>query len=280
MGINHQTFNLVSTDGTALRGRYWKPGTEPVATMCIVHGIGEHSARYDAWARRFSKQGIMVYAFDLRGHGESEGSRGNISKLSEFMDDIGSMVRRCKRNYGEIPGFIYGHSMGGNLVLSYLMGRRQDFAGAIITSPWITMVNPPGAFKQKIGRWLNKLYPDKTLSTRIRSHQLTSLPKKMEESDNDVLMHSRISIRLFHELSQSAEEIVAYRTPIRIPVMLLHGESDPITRYEASRDFASNNQVLFTYKGYESALHELHNEPVADLVFNDILAFIKSNVKR
>jgi alpha-beta hydrolase superfamily lysophospholipase len=275
MGVNHQIFNLVSADGTVLKGKFWKANGFPSATICLVHGVGEHSDRYDSWARKFCEQGIMVYALDYRGHGGAEGARGVVNSLNELHDDINTLVRRCKRNWSEIPNFIYGHSMGGNLVLSYLIKRRHDFDGAIITSPWLELVKPPSPLVLKIARWLNHFGPSITFSTGIRSSQMTHSSYIQKETDIDPLMHGRISVRLFNELTNSSEEIMAFKQKTEIPLLLLHGLADPITSPEATQQFAEFNAPLARFVGYQGALHELHHEPVAESVFNEIIKFIE-----
>jgi alpha-beta hydrolase superfamily lysophospholipase len=280
MGKIHQTFNLVSNDGTVLRGHFWKPAGYPVATICLIHGIGEHAGRYDDWARRFCKQGIMVYALDYRGHGASEGKRGHVNSMAELMDDISVLVRRCRRNWGEIPGFLYGHSMGGTLTLNFLNTRRQDFSGAIISSPWLELVHPPNKIMQTLGRIANVVMPDWLLSTGIKSSQMTSLPGEIEETDKDPLMHGKISVRLFSELNQSALELLSERVNIQIPLLLFHGESDPITSINASVRFFENHRENATFHSYANALHELHREPVADEVFSDIMAWLNGQLKK
>ncbi len=279
MGKIHQTFNLVSNDGTVLRGHFWKPVGYPVATICLVHGIGEHAGRYNDWARRFCMQGIMVYALDYRGHGASEGKRGHVNSIAELMDDIGVLVRRCKRNWGEIPGFIYGHSMGGNLVLNYLNVRRQDFTGGIVSSPWLELVHPPNIIWQKLGRLANAVMPGLTRSTGIKSNQMTSVPSEIEETDKDPLMHGRISARLFSELNQSSLELLSDRVNIQIPLLLFHGECDPVTKIEGSLRFFENHRDICTFNSYADSLHELHREPKADEVFDDVMSWIKKYLK-
>lgn len=278
MGVNHQIFNLVSKDGTILQGRYWKPTEFPKATICLVHGIGEHAARYDAWARRFCEHGIMVYSVDYRGHGESEGKRGVVNSIAELNDDINAMVRRCKRSWSEIPNFIYGHSMGGILTLNYMVKRRSDFEGAIITSPWLSLVNPPSEGKIKALKWLDLLWPSLTFSTGIKSEQMSSESAKKEDADNDPLMHSRISVRLFNSVATRADEMVKFKLNIRVPIFLAHGMADPITDPMTTKRWAEKYAPLTQFKGYDGALHELHNEPVADELFNDILQFIKAHL--
>lgn len=280
MGKIHQTFNLVSNDGTVLRGHFWKPVGYPVATICLVHGIGEHAGRYDDWARRFCKQGIMVYSLDLRGHGESEGKRGHVNSMAELMDDIGVLVRRCRRNWGEIPGFIYGHSMGGTLALNFLNVRRQDFTGGIVSSPWLELVHPPNPIMQKVGRLANTVMPGFLLSTGIKSSQMTSVPREIEETDKDPLMHGRISVRLFNALNQSTQTLLRGHLNIQIPLLLFHGESDPITKIEGSVRFFENHKDICTFNTYADSLHELHREPIADEVFADVMAWIDDQLDK
>lgn len=278
MGVNHQVFNLISTDGTVLKGRYWKPNSFPIATICLVHGIGEHAARYDSWARRFCAEGIMVYALDYRGHGASEGKKGVINSIAELNDDINALVRRCKRSWSEIPNFIYGHSMGGALVLNYLIKRRNDFEGAIITSPWLELVHPPSEFKIKVLKWLDLIRPSLTFSTGIKSDQMTSESVKKQDADNDPLMHSRISVRLFNQVNTRAQEVLTNKLNIKVPILLAHGLADPITQPMTTKKWAEKHAPQTQFVGYENALHELHNEPVADELFNDILQFIKDHL--
>ena len=110
MGKIYHTFTLVSGDGMPLHGHYWKPEGKPRACILLVHGIGEHGARYNDWARRFVKLGFFVYALDYRGHGKAQGPRGFVHSLTELMDDVSMLVRRCERNFEDVPWFLYGLS--------------------------------------------------------------------------------------------------------------------------------------------------------------------------
>lgn len=279
MGKIYHTFTLVSGDGTPLHGHYWKPEGKPRACILLVHGIGEHGARYNDWARRFVKLGFFVYALDYRGHGKAQGPRGFVHSLTELMDDVSMLVRRCERNFEDIPWFLYGHSMGGNLVLNFLRFRRQDFAGVVVTSPWLELVHPPKPWLQRLGRWADMWWPEWTFSTGIRSDQMTSVPAEREEADADPLMHGRISLRLFNELNDSARFLMTKGLDFHLPMLLLHGEADPLTSCGATERFAARYPENCSYKGYGGALHELHREPVADLVFSDIVAWMEERLK-
>lgn len=275
MSSDLQIFNLVSADGTALKGRIWKPERDPLAVVILIHGIGEHSGRYQYWARQFAQQRFLIYAPDYRGHGLSAGKRGHVNSLSEYLDDIGAMVKRVYRHHAALPVYIYGHSMGGNLVLNFLLKRHQNFDGAIITAPWIELVNPPGVWKRLFGKLANALYPSFTMPTGIKSSGLTSLSDNQEAADKDALMHGKITIRTFFELQKGAAAIVNQSGELSVPMLICHGDADPITRQEASRQLASTNPQKFTFKSYRGALHELHSEPCANELFQDIMGWIK-----
>jgi alpha-beta hydrolase superfamily lysophospholipase len=279
MPLTHQNFNLVSVDGTAIKGRFWKPKKPPIATICLIHGIGEHSGRYDVWARKFCKNNIMVFAIDYRGHGLSAGKRGHINHIDEYLDDIAALVRRCKRNHEDIPTFIYGHSMGGNLALSYLLKRRQDFAGAIITSPWLGLVNPPSPIILKIGKLVNRLFPKYNLKTGIKPIKLSDSTENPQLEAKDPLMHGNITVRAFLELDKSASEIMTKGANIHLPMIICHGEADDVTRHDFSQNLATSNPQGFTFKSYPGALHELHNETLAEKLFDDILEWMMTQIE-
>ncbi|PWD99211.1 alpha/beta hydrolase [Marinilabilia rubra] len=278
--MQNREFNLVASDGTFLVGRFWKPSGYPAAVICLVHGIGEHSGRYHSWAQKFCNDGFMVYSVDLRGHGLSEGKRGHIDHLSNYLDDINSLVRRVKHNWDDIPIFIYGHSMGGNLVLNFLLRKRQDFSGAIITSPWLKLVHPPSPIVLKLAETLDKIFPKLIFHTGIKSTQLTSDTNEQETSDNDSLMHGRISLRLFNELHKSAEELIERSSRIVIPVFFAHGTRDEITDIETTRNLADKLGETATFYDAQDAKHEIHREPVSDKLFESVTCWIDLVLKR
>lgn len=273
-------FNLVASDGTFLIGRLWKPAGDAVAVICIVHGIGEHSGRYDQWAKLLCQQRFLIYSVDLRGHGKSEGRRGHIDHISNYLDDIGSLIRLVKHNWDELPVFLYGHSMGGNLVLNFLLKKRQDFAGAVITSPWLKLVNPPAPFIQKAASFFDHFFPKMAFSTGIKSDELSSIPEQQKSSDTDKLMHHRISVRLFNELNRSAKEILDHPSRFVIPLFFAHGTADVITDFSTTRQFSESVGDNAGFYGAKNARHELHCEPVADDLYFFLTSWIGDTLKK
>ncbi|TAJ12949.1 alpha/beta fold hydrolase [Marinilabiliaceae bacterium JC017] len=267
-------YNFHSKDNTRLFARHWCPPGRVKGTVGIIHGIGDHSGRYANWAECFCQQQYEVFAIDYRGHGEAEGLRGHVNTLEELFDDISaffSLIRDKKRGESLI---IYGHSMGGNLVLNYLLSGYNSFDRAIVTSPWIELVKPPAGFVIKLASALNNIVPKFRIKNGIHSSQLSQVDKEREQAGKDEKLHNWVSVRLFNLLYISGIELLANKSQISIPLLLLHGKDDKITSLRATKAF-SNQQANAEFIDYSNALHELHREPQREQVLQDIIDWIE-----
>ena len=72
-----------------------RPGA-PRGAVALVHGLGEHSGRYERLAGRFTDAGFAVWAIDLRGHGQSPGARGD-TRFAPALEDIDALRRALRR---------------------------------------------------------------------------------------------------------------------------------------------------------------------------------------
>jgi alpha-beta hydrolase superfamily lysophospholipase len=132
----------VGDDGLALFCRKWEPATPALASVVIVHGLGEHSGRYVHVGRYFSEAGFRTIAFDLRGHGRSPGRPAFVKRYVELASDVDCVVK----HFSGGPAFLFGHSLGGQLVLWTAQHFRLTVAGLIVSAPWLAL-----AFSQP--RW-------------------------------------------------------------------------------------------------------------------------------
>src|SRR5438067_2431459 len=127
---------LETPDGVRLFVRCAGPEPEPMrASVLLVHGMGEHSARYFHVAEHLVRRGYRVCALDLRGHGRSTGRRGDITRYEVLLDDLALAWERLLPADGA-PSFLYGHSLGGQIALNFAVEKKPAVAGAVITSPW------------------------------------------------------------------------------------------------------------------------------------------------
>src|SRR5688500_13966347 len=100
----------VDADGVNIHTRRWEPEGPTKGAVCLVHGLGEHSGRYGAVAPRLTEAGYAVCAFDLRGHGESGGRRGD-TRFSAASEDIDRLLADAADRFPDAPRFLYGHSL-------------------------------------------------------------------------------------------------------------------------------------------------------------------------
>lgn len=262
----YATTNLSSRDGIGLFACHWRVD-QPQGVICLVHGIGEHTGRYAHLAAFLNRVGYPLVGFDLRGHGRSGGQRGHIPGFESFMDDIDLMLGWARQLYPEKPIFLYGHSLGGNLVINYLLRRRPALAGAVATAPALRIAFEPPAAKVALGRFMNNLLPKFSQATGLEVEALSRQASVVQAYVNDPLVHDRISARLFVDTLDAGYWALAHAAELKIPLLLMHGSADRLTSVGASQDFADRAGAICTLKIWEGFYHEIHNEPEQGQVF-------------
>ena len=133
--MKHLEMNWKARDGLDIFAQSWEPTIlQPKAVVCLVHGLGEHTSRYAHVAEAFGRQGFVLFGADSRGHGRSDGARGHISSIEDFMQDIDELLGQARARYPDLPIILYGHSLGGIQVLHYGLTHKPDVKGVIATS--------------------------------------------------------------------------------------------------------------------------------------------------
>ena len=133
--------------------REWAPAGDPRATVALVHGLGEHSGRYEKLAERFTQASYGVRAIHLRGHGESPGARRHALRAGARAHD--GLVERCGT-----PVFLYGHSLGALLAVLWLLERPgAPVAGAVVSAIGLHSALKEQAAKVRAARVLGRAVP-------------------------------------------------------------------------------------------------------------------------
>jgi acylglycerol lipase len=265
---------LTARDGTALFVRRAEVAS-PRANLLLIHGLGEHSARYLHVAEFFANRGITTWAWDLRGHGRSGGGRGRLDSYELLLEDVDTVWREVAKQTA--PAFLYGHSLGGQIVLRYLERRKPRVRGAVIASPWLKLAFRPAPWKLLLARLALRVYPELTQNTGMRPERLSrdlAFLNSMRDLD---LVHHRISARMFFLLQEGAEAAVRGASRLTDAILVVHGSADPVTSSEATEAFfqkaASRDKTLKIYPG---ALHEMHNDLNRTEVLADIADWIEA----
>ena len=270
-------WNWKSLDGLDMYARGWAPQGNPKAAIMLVHGHGEHVARYDHVADALTEKGYAMLGFDLRGHGKSGGPRGHTPSYNALMDDIASFSQQTEQRYPGLPRFLYGHSLGGNLVLNYALRRKPDLRGVIATGPWLKLAFDPPASQVTLARLTNGIAPGFTQHSKLNTQGLSHDQVVVAAYDNDPLVHDKISARLFMAIYESGLWALEHAAEFPLPLLLMHGAADPITSAKASQEFAQRAGNKVTLKIWDGMYHEIHNEVGKAEVFKTMLTWLEQH---
>jgi alpha-beta hydrolase superfamily lysophospholipase len=193
------------------------------------------------------------------------------------MEDIDIAIKHSKELFSSVPHFIYGHSMGGNLTLNYLIRRQPELKGGIIGSQWLNLTNDPGFIVKAIATFLKQIFPNITLDSKLDKNYMSTDTSEVEKYKKDPLNHSRISFRLFSEITRTGLWAVANTGKLKIPVLLMHGNADKITSHNASKLAAKNSKGMIEYVEWEGRYHELHNETNREEVARKVIEWITNH---
>lgn len=250
------------------------PVEHPKASIIMVHGLGEHISRYKEIAAYFNSRNYSFTGLDLPGHGYSSGKRGHIDSFGEYNDIISAMADFVRSREGDTPLVLYGHSLGGLVVLNYLAGSSSGIYKAIVTSPWLKLAVTPSPFKIFLAGLMNRLMPGLLQSSGLNPDDISSDKNVVKKYRTDPLVHNKISVRLFASATENARKLQEMKEGIDIPVLLMHSADDRITSAEGSAVFAANNSKA-ELKIWKKGLHELHNEIFREEVFDYIIKWLE-----
>ena len=270
---------LLASGDKKLSGIYWQ-AENPIAATILVHGFGEHISRYQHVAQHFLEKNISVLGVDLVGHGNSTGKKGHVNSIEDYFGCIDSMVNYVRQKDKELPLVLYGHSMGGNLVLNYLISNEQsEFCCVLATSPWLKLAIQPSAIQLFLAKTMNKIYPSLQQTATLDIKDISSVVEVQNDYANDPLNHDKISVRLFNEIYRNGLLAIERAGDIKTPVLLAHGDTDAITSPKGTDEFAANcpQAMLKIWPGLR---HETHNEHNKEAVIDFYVDWVKNQLNK
>lgn len=269
-----------TSDGLELYAVDWTPNGEPKGVLCAVHGLGDHIGRFNHVAEFMNDSGYAFLGFDLRGHGKSAGKRGHAPSYDALLDDISILLDEAKVRYVNPPKFLYGHSLGGSLVLNYAMKRKPDVAGVIASGPILRPAFDPPAWKITLGNALYSLWPSFTMTNEIDTNGLSRDRDIVEAYNSDPLVHDRISVRLAVDMLNSGEWLLEHADDFKLPLLLMHGAEDPLCSPETTQQFAQGAATVCHVTLWNGRYHEIHNELDKEQIFETMLEWMESQVRK
>ena len=236
----------------------------PKATIALVHGMGEHSGRYaHHFAPFFTERGFDILAFDHLGHGQTTGKRGHCpGGYDAVLDSVDHLYHQARSLFGaDRPLFVYGHSMGGNVVLNHALRRAPEIAGLVASAPMLRLAFEPPKWKMALGKKMIRIMPSFTENTGLDSVAISRDPAEVEAYENDPLVHSKISAAFSIPFFEAGEWAIEHAGDSTIDTLVLHGTGDQLTSAEGTKAFARNGNEHVSIQLFDGLYHELHHEP-------------------
>lgn len=272
----HHELSWQSKDGLQFYAQEWRPDGEIRAAVALIHGLGEHSGRYQHVAQAFNRRQFGVMALDHRGHGRTKGVRGHGS-YDVILEDIDRLLEEIDRRYPGLPVFLYGHSLGGSLVLYYALQRRPQLKGVICTSPGLIPANNPPA-QIVIARIMSAIAPAFQINNGLDVSGLARDPAVAKAYTSDPLVHGKISARLGLDLIQDGQWIIEHAAEFPLPLLLMQGSADRLVNPSGTQQFAARAKGDVTFRLLDGWYHELHNEVEKEVVLGEMIAWMEQHL--
>jgi len=276
--MKHKEGTFTGARNESLFYQSWQPETDARATLIIVHGLGEHSGRYQNVVNHLVPKGYAIYGFDHRGHGRSPGARGFIESFEAVRGDISTFLEMVKGEEGKRPLFLMGHSMGGLITLNYVLHNPEGYQGVIISAAPVGKLDIPPVLAM-LSRLLSGILPKLGVDNGLDLDGISRETAVIEAYKADPLVHSKGTPRLGVEMMDNALWTMAYAAEWKPPLLMLHGDADRLVPDSGTREFFE--KVTQTDKKliiYEGGYHESHNDIHREQFFTDLESWLEAHL--
>jgi alpha-beta hydrolase superfamily lysophospholipase len=264
-------------DGVKIFTREWRPAGEPRAVVVISHGLNAHSGLYDWPAHQFTAKGLAVYALDHRGRGRSDGERFFVNKFADWTTDLATFIDIVKAREPGLPVFLLGHSAGGVIACGYALEHQDEIAG-LICEDFAYQVPAPD-FALAILKGISHVAPHARVF-KLKNEDFSRDPEVVAALDADPLIANEAQpSETMAELARADELLGKSFEQITLPLLILHGTADKVTKSSGSEEFydraGSSDKTLKLYEGH---FHDLLADVGKEQVMDDIQGWIDTRV--
>lgn len=265
---------------THLFTRHW-PVDQPKAVVGIVHGFGEHSGRYAHVAAFLNRHGYAVTTYDLPGHGQTQGKRGHVDRYDTLLDSVQTLLDFTRTEYPELPVFLFGHSMGGNILANFLIRRQPRIKGAVVQGAWLKVPYELPKFEIWLAKTMRNILPSIQVSSKLDVSAVSRDPAVVAAYKADKLNHSVITPGWFFGAYEAQQYAIDHAADIQVPTLIMHGAADKIAGPDGSKALYENgNKALLTFKTWDGLYHEIHNEPEQQAVLAYMTGWLDTQLAR
>jgi alpha-beta hydrolase superfamily lysophospholipase len=273
--VRHTSSQFDGAGGALLHLQAWLPAGEPAAVLAVVHGYGDHGGRYVWFGEAMAARGYALYVYDLRGHGQSSGERGQVRRFSDYHDDTAIYLDEVRRSQPGRPVYLLGHSLGGLIAAGFAAEHPQGLDGLVLSSPFFRLAMEVPPSKVVGAKVLSVVKPGWNIGNMLQAADLSHEPEVVDAYVTDPLVHHVAPARWAVQMlsAQAAAPTTAER--LELPLLLLYGDEDVVADPAVARAFfaaaGSPDKTLHCYEGF---YHELFNETERARVFEDLAAWL------
>ena len=296
-----------SADGrSTIHYEVWKPESQPVCVLQIIHGMCDHISRYGTFAEYLNGFGVLVCGEDHIGHGftaepKDYGYFGKKDGWEHVVEDIHTLRGMMQQEYPGVPYVMMGHSMGSFLIRAYLEKHQEGLAAAIIMGT--AGKNPAAGAGLAMTKIIRKFKGDYYQSAMLTNTAFGSYLKRIPDakSSYDWLTHDRAIVDAYEAdpmcgftfttsgYQELMELVIHINTPEwyasiskDLPILVVAGSEDPVGAYGAGpkevADGLKAKGCKAELKLYDGMRHEILNEIGKEEVMADLKEFIFGNI--
>jgi alpha-beta hydrolase superfamily lysophospholipase len=268
---------IETAGGLKIFVRSWRPAVKTRGVVAICHGVNSHSGYYTWAAEQLVASGLAVYALDLHGRGKSDGERFYLEQIGDYLSDVDAVVTLAKSREPGLPVFLLGHSAGGVVSCVYTLEHPLELAGLICESFAFQVAAPD--FALAVVKGLSHLAPHAHV-LRLKNEEFSRDPRVVQAMNDDPLIANEVQpTKTVAELVRADERLKREFPLITLPVFILHGTADKVTRPGGSQLFydtvGSRDKTLKLYDGHA---HDLLNDFDKEVVIADIKRWIEQRL--
>ncbi len=273
--IQHNEETFEGKNGIKLFSQSWTPAGKKRATLIIVATLHDHSSKYAWMAEELARQGYAVYGLDPRGIGKSEGKPQWVESFNDYLEDLDRFVKLVRSKETNIPLFIFGWCMSGNIVASYALSNKTGIAGAILSSPSLknhnnTIVN--------IIKFFGTVSPSLGIPHAPYKYFSRDMQSVADVENDPLISKKRVPVKTLLGMVRAREKLFAEAEKFDLPLLLMHGTADKIVDPEGTKSFYERvGSADKTLKLYEGFYHALFLEPEKQTVLNDMSEWLKKH---
>lgn len=254
----------------------------PKALVIITHGQGEHSESYLRLIDSLSQLPLSFIAWDLRGHGRSEGQRGYARDFFEYLHDYEIFLKLIQNDEDlkHLPQILLAHSMGGLIQMKTVLSVPQEqFKLQVLSSPMFGIGLEVPLAKHLAAKALYNFLPQITMWNEIEHTDLSRDPEVLTEFDKDALRHDKISPGVYLGSLRAMEYIHSRAHLLTLPTFAQIPEVDPVVSSDKTKEFFQKaDDQIYQLKIYPERKHEIYNDLGREIVFQELIGYLKLHV--